>query len=211
MRELLDAASAGITIFVDAARENALWMGWNTLLALVPLAFALVLFRRRETRGPLWWIGATGFVLLLPNAPYVLTDVIHLFDDVRASTSDHEVFLGIVPVYGAFFAIGVVSYSWCIALARGALSAMGERWLAGWELALHALCAVGIYLGRVHRLDSWDVVVDPRLVRDATRALSGPTALVGITIVGVVIAAVAVSTRLLMGSALGAVQARQAR
>ncbi len=62
---------------------NARWMGWNLLLALVPLALALLLFRGRRERTALWWLGTAAFVAFLPNAPYVMTDVIHLFTDVR--------------------------------------------------------------------------------------------------------------------------------
>jgi uncharacterized membrane protein len=57
------------------------FMVWNSLLALVPLALALVVFRRGARTGTFWWrAGVAIFVVMLPNAPYVLTDVIHLVD-----------------------------------------------------------------------------------------------------------------------------------
>ncbi len=60
------------------------WMVWNTMLALVPLALSFTLFSPgRRCRSMGWWFGFAVFVAALPNAPYVLTDVIHLVDDAR--------------------------------------------------------------------------------------------------------------------------------
>src|SRR5262245_2969471 len=72
--------------------RNAWWMGWNTLLAWVPVVLAWGLFRggadRSVSRSPLWWAGLVLFVLFLPNAPYVVTDLFHLPYDLWPA--DHE-------------------------------------------------------------------------------------------------------------------------
>jgi Protein of unknown function (DUF1361). len=59
-------------------------MVWNTLLAMVPLA--------------------------LPNAPYVLTDLIHLIDDARDG-----VLIRTVLLYSGFIAVGVGAYTVSVA------------------------------------------------------------------------------------------------
>jgi uncharacterized membrane protein len=55
-------------------------LSWNLLLALVPLVLSMLLFEDERTRGWFWWLGVGLFVAFLPNAPYALTDVIHLFE-----------------------------------------------------------------------------------------------------------------------------------
>ena len=140
---------------VTLVRGEGLWMTWNLLLAVVPAVFAIVLFRRGSTRNLAWWIGVAVFVLFLPNAPYVLTDAIHLFDQIRATDSDLQVIAIVLPVYGGFFLAGFACY--VIALrrvrdyVRHDVEPLGGRidlrWLAV-AAALHALCALGIFLGR---------------------------------------------------------------
>jgi uncharacterized membrane protein len=154
------------------------WMLWNLGLAIMPLALAGVLFARDGRAGrrprPLWWVGAVLFVLFLPNAPYVITDVVHLFDDIRSTDSD-LVLLGVnVPVFLAFFATGIGSYVAALELARRFTKATWPRlrWSVV-ELALHGLCAVGIYLGRVVRLNSWEVLTRPRAVIEGFGWLAG--------------------------------------
>lgn len=128
---------------------NARWMGWNLVLALVPLALAVVLFRGRRERTPLWWLGTAAFVAFLPNAPYVMTDVIHLFTDVRNVESDAVLSLAVLPQYVLFIGVGVASYTACLLL-------VGRH-----QLLLHGVCAIGIYIGRVARLNSWDLLLRP--------------------------------------------------
>ena len=155
----------GARAVLDVWAGNADFMAWNLTLALVPVVFGVLLFRRHRT-SPLWWLGFAAFLAFLPNAPYVLSDVIHLADDVRATRSDAVVVAAILPQYAVFFLAGLLAY----VVALGELT----RWLAarGWdrlriagvELAVHAACAVGVYLGRVPRFNSWDLVTRPDAV-----------------------------------------------
>src|SRR5215813_31019 len=69
----------------SAWRWHGHWMAWNTGLAAVPLVLALLLFRQGRRRTVPWWAGAVAFVAFLPNAPCVLTDVVHLLGDLRRS------------------------------------------------------------------------------------------------------------------------------
>ncbi|MDQ1521912.1 MAG: hypothetical protein QOI55_2985 [Actinomycetota bacterium] len=160
---MFGGAASVVHTLHGAAIDNP-FLVWNTLLALIPLAFAVALFRDGVRSGALWWAGVVAWVLLLPNAPYVLTDSVHLFDDIRNS-SNSMVYFGLLPVYGAFFLIGFSSYVMCLRLAhRWAVArGRGAQWFAI-ETMLHALCAVGVYLGRFVRLNSWDVVVSPSTV-----------------------------------------------
>ncbi len=75
--------NAGETVY-GVVSDHGPWMVWNTILAVVPLVLALALFRSGCRRSVGWWCGVVAFVAFLPNAPYVLSDVIHFFDDVRA-------------------------------------------------------------------------------------------------------------------------------
>jgi len=145
------------------AGRNVLWMAWNLALAATPALMAVVLFARRDRAGgPLWWAGVGGFLLMLPNAPYVVTDLVHLRRDASLTNLDGSVVLGILPVYGLFIAVGFA----CYGVALGELTGFARR--AGWpwstlriELAVHLLVSVGIVLGRVARLNSWDAVTQP--------------------------------------------------
>src|SRR4029453_16226898 len=62
--------------------RNRFWMLWNLILAAVPLLLAVPLFRHPGRRGPGGWLGLGVVVLFLPNAPYVVTDLVHLRGDV---------------------------------------------------------------------------------------------------------------------------------
>ncbi|MEU1204298.1 DUF1361 domain-containing protein [Nocardia sp. NPDC005825] len=148
--------------------RNLFWMVWNTVLAWIPVALALLVFRRppederRLPISPFWWAGVVLLLLFLPNAPYVVTDLVHLRDDIRAA-GNGPVVTTILPVYGVFIVSGFVAYYLVLAEMGRFLEARG---LAAWRtpvtLAVHLLCAVGVFLGRWVRLNSWEPVVQPR-------------------------------------------------
>lgn len=159
------------------------WMAWNLLLAAIGPALAWALFVRRGRRGVGWWFGSAAFVAFLPNAPYVITDLVHLAGAIRAGATDGEVFAVLAPVYGAFVLAGVAGYAASVDMAsryvRRERDAISARLT---EVAFHALCSVGVYLGRVHRLTSWEVVSNPMRVSAAVADLARPTIVAGLIV-----------------------------
>jgi uncharacterized membrane protein len=163
-------------------RANIVWMTANLLLAALPFVLAVWLFAPQRAKTVGWWMAVAAFVAFLPNAPYVLTDVIHLGTDLRKTTSDLQV-LGLLLEYGLLFATGLAFYGGSLAVLRRRLLADGlARWRWAAEIGLHAVCSVGIFLGRFFRLNSWDLVVRPSAVlqyvgvpRPATVAIIGFT------------------------------------
>jgi len=146
----------------DFAADNGRWMTWNLLLAVIPAGLAVAVFRHRGPRTALWWTGAGLCALFLPNAPYVVTDLVHLRDDVLVAGSDGSVITAVLPTYAAFIAAGFLAYALAVGEMGRYLTRIGlGHWRGTAEVATHALCAVGVVLGRVARLNSWEPVTEP--------------------------------------------------
>jgi uncharacterized membrane protein len=167
--------TAVIRLAAQTVADNGTWMAWNLFLALVPLAIAVSLFARPRARTVGWWLGLGAFVAFLPNAPYVLTDVIHLVEDTRATSSPAVVSFALMPQYAVFFLVGFEAYVLSLLLVGRYLRRVGlARWIVPVEVALHALCAVGVHLGRFERLNTWDVITRPSLIGRGITGMSAP-------------------------------------
>jgi uncharacterized membrane protein len=190
----------------EMAADNGRWMTWNLVLAVAPAVLAVAVFRSRGRRGVLWWAGAVSCLLFLPNAPYVITDLVHLRDDVLAADGDTAVITAVLPVYAAFIAAGCLAYTLAVGEMGRYLAAAGlARWRGRAEVATHALCAVGVVLGRVARLNSWEPVTEPQGTAErVVLTLSWRGAPVAVLIMFVVIWAAHGATRALVRQALTA-------
>lgn len=135
---------------------------WNSFLAFIPLFCSIWLFRFSRSRSWLWWLIFAIFVAFLPNAPYVLTDIIHPIDFIRRGYSVWTVTLAIIPQYFIFILAGFEAYVLSLLnFGRYLRRQGGKRYILVMELTAHALCAVGIYLGRFRRFNSWDFITQP--------------------------------------------------
>jgi uncharacterized membrane protein len=158
----MESLSVALEGLVQVLMRNRGWMTWNLILAAVPAVLAPFVFRHRGPRTLAWWMGVGIVLLFLPNAPYVVTDLVHLRGDVIRAGSDLAVVTGVLPVYGVFIAAGFVAYAVVLSEAGRYLTYAGlGRWRPMAELAVHAVCAVGVVLGRVARLNSWEPVIRP--------------------------------------------------
>jgi uncharacterized membrane protein len=162
------AASAWCVALLEVRRHafgsGERWLVWNLTLAWVPFVLALALWlvhRRRHTVAELLTLGV-AWLVFLPNAPYMLTDFVHL-------GTTHRLFDSIVLASFAFTALALGFAS--LVLVQTVVSRVFGAF-AGWSLAVSALflSSVGIYLGRVERLNSWDVLQRPHLLASIARA-----------------------------------------
>jgi len=154
-------AASAWCVFLLAVRKHEFgaagyrYLVWNLTLAWIPMLLAILLvlaYRQRRSLFELLAVGAV-WLLFLPNAPYVLTDFIHL-------GTEHRQFDAVLLASFAFtsLALGFASLLLVqLVVTRAAGAAIG------WFVALSSILAasVGIYLGRVLRLNSWDVVHRP--------------------------------------------------
>jgi uncharacterized membrane protein len=116
-----------------------------------------------NSRPLIWWIGLLLFILILPNAPYILTDIVHFYDAVRDINSVWETTLIIVPLYLIFMGIGWFAYLFSlINVGRYLQGQKLNRYINTTEISIHLLCAIGIYIGRFVRFNTWSIVTHPK-------------------------------------------------
>jgi uncharacterized membrane protein len=156
---------------------------WNLFLAWIPFALAVAVYdawRRKRARGTLVVLGAL-WLLFFPNAPYIVTDFVHLertadapywYDAVTVSAF---AWTGVLLGFASLFLVQTVVRQW-----RGVV--------AGWVFAAVALAlgSLGIYLGRFLRLNSWDALehpsVLPRIVHAVARDPFAYQEAIGVTV-----------------------------
>jgi uncharacterized membrane protein len=150
-------------------------MGKNVVLALIPLGLSLILFRLKLLRQTfwlkcLWWLIAVVFLLFLPNAAYVLTDVIHLIALMQTppTPSLWKIVVWVIPLYGLYMLIGFQAYVLSL-LNLGYYLKIEKKaeWVLLTELLINLLVAIGIFLGRFQRLNSWYILTRPATFLDA--------------------------------------------
>ena len=139
-------------------KTTFLFLVWNLVLAWIPFLLARFVAAVHGRRGPrllLWPLGA-AWLIFLPNAPYIVTDFVHLGRARGAPLWFDATLIGTFAVTG--LVLGLTS----LFVVHRVVEARAGR-LAGWVVAVGslALSAVGTYLGRYRRFNSWDLVTDP--------------------------------------------------
>ena len=164
-------ASIALATLRDAAAGNVdFWfLIWNLGLAWIPFLFALGAYGYARRVSSTVAFGV-GWLLFFPNAPYIVTDFVHLRRGGPLPLWYDA--LTIAAFAGVGLALGFASIYLMQCLVRRRLGAT-----AGWltVLAASALGSLGIYLGRFVRANSWDVLTRPEwLARLAHARLLDP-------------------------------------
>lgn len=175
------------------AHQQLPWMTLNFMLAVLPGVGAFILHRWWHPLGTLRWVVLAVVGLLLPNAPYVVTDLIHLGSSIESAPNRSAVFAGVVPLFALLVATGVLSYAYAMHLMRKHMRGRGwsVRRRVSAEVAVNLVCALGVALGRISRLNSWDVFRPGRMLHGLNVVSLDPRA-VGLALVIVLFAGVAV-------------------
>ena len=153
--------------------HHYLFLVWNLFLAAVPLIFStgLRILTRRRWPTPLQVACLVLWLLFLPNAPYILTDLLHL---TAPSTGPgwYDVAM-LISCSGTGVLLGYLSL-----IDVHSLIAKRAGEIFGWTLAVCSMALTGfaMYLGRFLRWNSWDVIVNPSRFIDIAEGLRDPLA-----------------------------------
>jgi uncharacterized membrane protein len=142
---------------------------WNLFLGILPVFFSGLLLKEKTFNyKSIVWLGL--WLLFLPNAPYLLTDIFHFEERL--------------PVPTWFDLMLVISGAW-----NGILFCMislfrVEKFLKAYVnprivnvlmFLLLIPCGYGIYIGRYLRYNSWDIVTNPKgLIKASTHHIHHP-------------------------------------
>lgn len=177
-RYLLLAITSTACIFLLSGRIyvsgnlNFLFLVWNLILAWIPLYFShkfkLSFQKNISSESTISAIGKfrigvlfLSWLAFFPNAPYILTDLIHLKQKSG------------VPLW--FDLILLISFAWnglligfisLMEIHHSLLSRFSKKRSWGIVSGILLLSGYGIYLGRFERWNSWDLLRHPfRLMR----------------------------------------------
>jgi uncharacterized membrane protein len=131
---------------------------WNLFLAWIPFVVGLALYdaARREASTTMLLALGSIWLVFLPNAPYIATDLKYL-GDLPSGTYWYDPIL-----FGAAAGLGLVLGFLSLYLVQTVVAERVGR-LAGWTVAMAALVlsGLGVYLGRYERWNSWEVLTEP--------------------------------------------------
>lgn len=150
----------GYTAWVDSA--FFLYLIWNIFLAFLPFvisSFLLWYSNKNNKKNFLLCAGIFIWLILFPNAPYLITDIIHLninpsvplwFDMVLLFSSAYiGVYLGIHSLYHIE---QIIQKYFNKSITKTLL------------LFSIFISSFGVYLGRFPRWNSWDLFIQPKNV-----------------------------------------------
>lgn len=177
---------------------------WNLFLAWIPFLISFALYQTRNRRPLVVLLAGAVWLAFFPNAPYIVTDLIHLRSPRNAPIWFDAILLASFAWTGLF--LGLVSLRMMQSLVRRRFGA-----ITGWCFAAVILClsSFGVYLGRFQRWNSWDIVTNPvALFYDIADKLLDPLAnkeAVGVTLLFTMFLAVAyIMTSTLLTRQIGA-------
>jgi uncharacterized membrane protein len=167
--------------------DNMSMIGLNSFLSLIPIFGGWLMLKTRpkflQVAFTLIWFS------FLPNTLYILTDLRYLPEQWNAMSNVGK--LGLAVQYSMYELIGLSSF--LLALYPLEKTLLLSRWRENKVLLPFLLIAVnffigfGIVLGRVQRLNSWDIFIDaPKVMYASFQIVSSLELLLSVVFFGVV-------------------------
>ncbi|WP_310550620.1 DUF1361 domain-containing protein [Paenibacillus glufosinatiresistens] len=163
----LSAVSIGVYLVVaDRTDTYYRFMLWNLFLAWVPFLFSTAAYALdRSQRGTILLIPlGAAWLLFFPNAPYIMTDLLHLtvrsrryiVEGAVQSRYWYDLAMLLLFTWSAWLTGFFSLYQFQSVICKR--SGRVRSWI--FVLAACLLGGYGVLLGRVYRLNSWDVLTD---------------------------------------------------
>lgn len=131
-------------------------LAWNIFLAWIPYVLSnyFIQYSYKENWKQLFLF--SSWLLFFPNALYIVTDLVHLQEETNMPW-----WYDTVLVFSASF-VGIIMAFISLSKAELYLKAIFNK-----KIVVAAVCVIlflgsfGVYLGRFHRWNSWDVLNNP--------------------------------------------------
>ncbi len=147
---------------VFSGKMTHIYLSWNLFLAWIPFAVSLFLgdkFHRLKKHPVLLTLLSITWLFFFPNAPYVITDLKHL------QTLSHIPFWFDLVLLSSFafngLYLGLFSLSH---IQRVMMQYVPKQRTWFIILGISYLTGIGLYLGRVLRWNSWDILTTPQAI-----------------------------------------------
>jgi uncharacterized membrane protein len=132
---------------------------WNLFLAWVPYVCSLWAAWLHQRHPGRWWyllIPCSLWLIFFPNAPYIVTDLLHLRERPHVPMW-YDIGLLVTFAWTGCF-LGFISLRTMQTLVKDFVGR-----IASWAFAfvVLGLSGIGIYLGRFQRFNSWDLFLNP--------------------------------------------------
>lgn len=141
--------------YLVAEKNIFLGLSWNIFLGLLPFYFAIK--AKASSNKYVRYFNTFLWFIFLPNAPYLITDLIHIQLNPRNA--------GFVLYLVAILSFtGLLSWLFSVRLMLARLPLMLQSWESVRKYGYLVLCilsGVGVAMGRFGRLNSWEVFYQP--------------------------------------------------
>lgn len=169
----------GFTLFLLGVRIALtgelvyIFLAWNLFLAWIPFAISQELSGARN-RLNIFFLTSI-WLLFLPNAPYIITDFLHLKQRPPIPYWYDILLLFSAALNGLL--LGLLSL---LTVEKFLANRFGNRISGLIILCSFFLCAFGIYIGRYLRWNSWDIIMNPgEIARDILERVFNPVDHIG--------------------------------
>lgn len=163
-----------VTFFTSGGKA---YMIWNVFLAFIPYSIAIGIVSLYNNRNYgnkkifLCFLGGALWLLFYPNAPYMLTDLMHLSGEkfyIYANNGQSITFSTEINMWNNFFTLvygtllGVfLGFASLNKIHSILVNVMGKYKAFLIVIFINYLSGFAIFLGRFSRYNSWDLIVHP--------------------------------------------------
>ncbi len=152
------AVTLNILRVIIWGKLSFIYILWNILLAFIPFvisSYLLLYFKEKKINKTILIFGLFLWLLFIPNAPYIITDFIHLGDARSIPLIFDTILLFSSAMIGLI--LGFHSLLHVEQIINMKYSARKTSIIMG---LIILLISFGMYLGRFLRFNSWDIFIN---------------------------------------------------
>ena len=149
------------------------WLFWNEFLAFLPLVLSIpasFFLYLRKGWIIIGMIIGIGWLLFLPNACYMITDLIHLDSSQLIGWNGEYIpnlkeWVALIYLAAGIFLAVVAGLASTKIIAKSIGLKRGNIWNVIYNFIISCLVGYGVYIGRFLRFNTWDILEPLNLLR----------------------------------------------